>query len=96
MDEFRIIIKKPLTFMLAHLSKFYYKINSFLAIHKAINKSYEPKLNEKVRINNLLSRKINDISNTNLKLISKIKKVDQENIALNKKINFMEELIIKK
>lgn len=96
MDEFKIIIKKQLTSMLAHLNKFYYKINLFLKKYQTINKLYEPKLNEKIGVNSLLCSKIKEIKSTNLKLNKKIKTVEQENIALQKKINLMQELIIRK
>jgi len=96
MKEFKITIKKPLLSMLAHLNKFYYKINLDIKKHKIINELYEPKLNEKVRINIALCKNANDIKAANLKLNSKINNIDKENISLQKKINLMQELIVRK
>lgn len=96
MEKFKVIIKKLLISMLAHLNKFYYKINLFFKKYNTINKLYAPKLNEKIKLNSLLYKKANDIKTENLKLNRKTQKISEENIALQKKIALAQELIMKK
>jgi len=96
MDEINILIKKPLTSILALFTKFYYKINLFFNKYKIINKLYEPKIKEKMKINNQLYLKLTNIKSDNSKNIKQIKKIDKENIDLQRKISLMEELILRK
>jgi len=96
MDELYILIKKPLMSILALFTKFYYRINLFFNKYKIINGLYEPRIKEKIKINNQLYLKLTNIKSSNLKALKQIKKIDKENADLQKKINLMEELILRK